>query len=401
MSLSSRGRRWRRPTIVALAAWAVVVGLAGCTGGDTPAEGADPTTTPSSYPEVTLADVDAQVLERVSDLSLEGATLLVEADGARVHEMTLGAVLPVSTVPLGETGWWLAAATVMSLVEDGTVSLDAPVGDALPWMTGGSAAITVRQLLSHTSGLPRGVDCDDAEACDRAIAAAALVDDPGSTFAVSPAGFHVAARIAETATGRPWAEIVDERVLRPLAMSSTAVRTPPADADDPTASPPAIDVAPGLLAADGATTAEDLGRFLAMVLARGATPTGRVLAASSLEEMERDQSPRLDTSDEPWVAATGIPTYGLGVWRDRPRGDGSGLASMVSGPNQVGVYPYVDHARGVWAVLTVVDVREDPLDAVEASALTAMFLPPAVQRATAPPTPTTTTTTTATVPAPG
>jgi CubicO group peptidase (beta-lactamase class C family) len=366
------------------------VSLSGCNGGDQPAEGSERTTTSAGYPEVTLADVDAGVLERVSELSLEGATLLVEADGARLHEMTMGAVLPVSSVPLGETGWWLGAATVMSLVEEGAVSLDAPVGEVLAWMTGPSRAITLRQLLSHTSGLPRDVDCDDAAECDRAIAGAALLGDPGSTFAVSAANYHVAARVAEAAAGRPWSSLVDERLLEPLAMASTTVRTPPAGPDDPAGSSPSIDVAPGLLAADGTTTAEDLGRFLSMVLARGSTPAGQVLVAASLEEMERDQSPRLDTSDEPWVAATGVPTYGLGVWRDRPRGDGSGLASMVSGPNQVGVYPYVDHARAVWAVLVVVDIREDPLDAVEASALTAMFLPPAVQRARATTSPDTT-----------
>ena len=39
----------------------------------------------------------------------------VEADGTRLHETTVGAVLPVSSVPLGETGWWLAAATVTML----------------------------------------------------------------------------------------------------------------------------------------------------------------------------------------------------------------------------------------------------------------------------------------------
>jgi hypothetical protein len=391
MSISSCGRRWHRPTIVALAAWALVVALSGCRGGGEPAEDADRTGTPATYPDVTLADVDAQVLARVGDLSLEGATLLVEAGGARLHQTTVGAVLPVSSVPLGETGWWLAAATMMSLVEQGVVSLDAPVGDVLPWLSGPVRDATVRELLSHTSGLPRVIDCDDAGACDEAISEAELLDEPGSTFAVSAANYHLAARVAEAATGRSWADLVDERILEPLAMTSTTVRTPPAGSGDTTGTPPSTDVAPGLLAADGTTTAEDLGRFLAMVLARGAAPTGTVLTASSLEEMERDQSPALDTSDEPWVSATGVPTYGLGVWRDRPRGDDSGLASMVSGPNQVGVYPYVDHGRDVWAVLVLVDVREEPLDAVEASALTAVFLPPAVARAVAPPLPGTTT----------
>jgi D-alanyl-D-alanine-carboxypeptidase/D-alanyl-D-alanine-endopeptidase len=381
MSPSSRGRPWRRPTIVALAGCLVVGALAGCTDGGR--DGDDAAPTPGTYPDVSLDDIDDQVLDRVVDLSLEGATLLVDVGGDRLHETTVGAVVPVSSVPLAETGWWIAAATLMSLAEDGLVGLDAPVADHLSWMVDDKAAITLRQLLSHTSGLPRGVDCETVAECDVAIGRADLDDDPGTAFAVSPAGFHVAARLAEVVTGRSWADVAAERILVPSGMAATSFRAPPRSEDDPAALPPSIDVAPGLLAADGTTTAEDLGRFLAMVRARGVAPGGgQVLDASSLEEMERDQSPALDTSDEPWVAATGVPTYGLGVWRNRPRGDESGLASMVSAPNQLGVFPYVDHRDDVWAVLVVVDVRAEPLDAVTDSSRTgAVLLPAAARRA--------------------
>ena len=135
---------------------------------------------------------------------------------------------------------------------------------------------------------------------------------------------------------------------------------------------------PGLLAADGTTTGDDLGRFLRMILARGATPDGQLIDVSSVEEMERDQTPNLDTSGEAWVAATGIPTYGLGVWRDRLRGDGTALASMVSAPNRFGVYPLVDRTRNAWAVLAVDDDPLAPFQAVRDSAAVAQLMAAAI-----------------------
>ena len=99
---------------------------------------------------------------------------------------------------------------LLSLVDDGTLSLDEPIGPTLPWLTGPAGAITLRQLLSHTSGLPASVECAEPTpaACDAAIAVAPLIDVPGEGFHVTDLDAHVAARLAETAAGRPWPDAV-------------------------------------------------------------------------------------------------------------------------------------------------------------------------------------------------
>ena len=71
-----------------------------------------------------------------------------------------------------------------------------------------------------------------------------------------------------------------------------------------------------------------------------------------------DQTVRLDTHTEAWVAETGVPTYGLGVWRDRLRGDD--VASVVSAPNRYGLYPFVDVSRSAWGIVVVDDRVEPP-----------------------------------------
>ena len=361
----------------------VTLGLvvAGCTGGDDPTATADPDGATvgvdagpnGTYPAVPLSVLDQRLQDRVDVAGLDGATLLVEQDLSRLHTFTTGTVTPTSPLPLAETGTWLTAATMMTLVDDGLVALDEPVGAVLALMgDGAKARVTLRQLLSQTSGLPPTVDCGDPVSCDAAIAATPLVAEPGSTFAISPVGYHVAARLAEAVTGRPWSMLVAERLLDPVAMTSTRFTEPTAA---PTAEPTGVT---GLLAADGVTTADDLGRFLTMILARGEIPDGRVLEAASVEEMERDQTPGLDTSSEPWVAATGIPTYGLGVWRDRLRGDGTRLASMVSAPNRFGLYPLIDRTRNAWAVVAVDDDPVAPFQAVRDSASVAQLMAVAI-----------------------
>ena len=312
-----------------------------------------------SLPPVTYAELDQRLADHVRAAGLTGAALVIQPDTGARHTFTTGSIGLDTTVALDETSTWLTAAVLLTFVDRGQLSLDAPIGRWLPWMTGDHGAITLRQLLANTSGLPPSVDCgaavgarpaDRAAAtgCDEAIAAAPLLDPPGRAFHVSPVGFHVAARLAEAVADRPWDQVAHDRVLDPLGMRTTFA---PASEEG------------GLLAAGGTTTANDLGRFLAMVLGDGTAPDGtRVLSADAVRTMEQDQTVGLDTHGEPWVSATGVPTYGLGVWRDRLQGPGP--AAVVSAPTRHGLYPFVDNPQRAWGVVVIQDRQEALGDAV-------------------------------------
>jgi len=378
--------RARRLTRAALAGTALtlVAALAGCTGstsatapmtGDSFPGAADPDTT---YPSVPFSRVDDLLSRRVTSAGLEGAVLLVNQDGSTLHRAELGTVTADTVLPIGEAGRWLTAATVLSLVDAGLLGLDDPAGRYLPQLAPAQHDITVRQLLAHTSGLPDTVDCTAAPAgpavpigaeagtpCDDAVSRATLTSRPGEEFRVSDAGYHVLARLAETIDGRAWPDVFRARIAEPLGLTTTRF-TSPTGAEPGTT----------LLGSDAESSANDYGRFLAMILAGGSVDGTRVLSTASVDAMERDQTVRLDTHDEPWVGYTGVPTFGLGVWRDRLRGDDT--AAMVSSPGRFGFYPWSDGPRGAWGVLALVDPTLPPGEPVRASAtLVQGLIPPA------------------------
>ncbi len=320
-------------------------------------------TTEGTFPAVTFQLVNDRFQARLSDAGLADGLLIVDSsrDGREETQMFgQGATTGATTVPMAETSMLPTTVVLLSLVDDGTLSLDEPIGPTLPWLDGPAGAITLRQLLSHTSGLPASVGCAEPtpSACDAAIAAAPLIEAPGEGFHVTDLDAHVAARLAETATGTPWPELFAERVTAPAGMSVTTYAGPSTTG--------------GLVAVDGTTSPDDLGRLLTVVRDGGLSTTGaRVLSEESVRQMLLDQTVRLDTHTEAWVAETGVPTYGLGVWRDRLRGDD--VASVVSAPNRYGLYPFVDVGRSAWGIVVVDDRVSPRASTVSSSAVIAQL----------------------------
>lgn len=155
--------------------------------------------------------------------------------GQPVSDATLFALASV-TKPV-------AAATVVSQVDSGEIQLDAPVQSVLPdFMSGADGAfekfrnaVTVRQLLSHTSGLPedltrrtfRGSDLPTLRELTDAMLGLALEYEPGTQLVYSNAGFGTLARIAETIAGQDFWELTWQTVLDPLGLRNTIDRPGP------------------------------------------------------------------------------------------------------------------------------------------------------------------------------
>lgn len=99
------------------------------------------------------------------------------------------------------------ATVLMRLVEDGLVALDAPIAEHLPsFRSSERRRVTLRHLLSHTSGLPAllrlWTDHPDRASRRHAVLGAALERPPGTSFVYSDVGFLVAGFLAEKVTGR-------------------------------------------------------------------------------------------------------------------------------------------------------------------------------------------------------
>ena len=139
----------------------------------------------------------------------------------------LGAQIPVTPDTLFEIGSIsksFTAFALMQLVEDGKLDLHAPVTHCLPWFQVRSEhkPITLHHLLSHTAGVINGMDFSAEGKYEvyelRETEATAT---PGTFFHYSNVGYKTLGLVLEELLGRPYAEIIQERILDPLEMTVT------------------------------------------------------------------------------------------------------------------------------------------------------------------------------------
>jgi CubicO group peptidase (beta-lactamase class C family) len=120
---------------------------------------------------------------------------------------------------------------LLYLADRGEVDLDRPAHDYLPEFAGaGQERVTVRQLLTHTSGLPAERKYYQRLRAPAEVRAAALTEPlvaaPGTTFCYSDIGFIVLGELAAAVAGRGLDELAQQEVFGPLGMTSARFRPP-------------------------------------------------------------------------------------------------------------------------------------------------------------------------------
>ncbi len=135
------------------------------------------------------------------------------------------------------------ATSVMQLWEQGVVDLDAPVKKYVPYFQlrdPRAAAITVRQMLTHTSGMP---DVDDygwnkpeyddgaLERYVRSLSNRKLLSDPGTKFAYSNMAYEVLGDLVAKVSGQSVENYIDAHILKPLEMNSSTLLFPKSSPD--------------------------------------------------------------------------------------------------------------------------------------------------------------------------
>ncbi|HYH83527.1 MAG TPA: serine hydrolase domain-containing protein [Longimicrobium sp.] len=298
-----------------------------------------------------------------------GAALAIGRGGKVVLEEGLGTVgRGPDAVPVDpdRTVYDLASLTkvvgtttaVMLLVEDGKLRLDEPVAAYLPEFSGGGRErVTIRHLLTHTSGLPDGVDVPNglsAEQALRFILATPLRASPGMRPSYSDLSMVILYAAAERAAGEPLYRLLDRRVFGPLAMRSTTYypgegcgRCAPTSRDMGAAfrgrvHDPIARRMGGIAGNAGLfSSVHDVARFAAMLANGGELDGVRVLQSSTIRSFTRRQP--------------GTGTRALG-W-DTPGSPGSsmfgGRVSMNSfgHTGYTGTSIWIDPELGTWVVL--------------------------------------------------
>ncbi len=195
----------------------------------------------SAWAEDPTASIDAFVAEALPASGAPGIAYAV-VDQGRVVAGAHGEILSGSGVPLrpdtpfpvGSLTKGITAVAVMQLVERGAIGLDDPISQHLEdFADGPGAAITVRQLLSHTSGYStlQGNDRQDEggggpDALAREVARIARwtpAHEPGTRWDYSNANYRVLGGLIEAVGEREYAAYVEEHVLAPIGMTDSFV----------------------------------------------------------------------------------------------------------------------------------------------------------------------------------
>ena len=294
--------------------------------------GSASTGTPAAFGEV-----DALLAQSLP--AWGGGVLRLEQDDAVIFERAYGGYTTADAVPIGSATKLLSTLVILTLVKDGLLQLDTPAGTLLPGWPKDKAGITLRMLLAQTSGLPARSDCLESRsatlaACAQEIARTPLRAPPGKAFIDGGAGFQVAGRMAELASGQPWALLMQTRLMDPLGFRSTGFgRT-----DNPR------------IAGGAQANAVEYARALRQLLP-GASPD--LIGSSLRDAVVADQSGGAPLQQSAFGLAPGREALraGFGVYRDRVGTDGRALEVVSQGV--FGFTGWVDTERRLVGVLVV------------------------------------------------
>src|SRR6266508_526617 len=176
--------------------------------------------------------------QELQDSRTPGAAIaLIDGDrvvfsgGVGVADIDSGEpVKPDMLFRLGSTTKMFTAPALVTLAEEGKLSLDAPIGATIADLDPAIARVTANQLISHTAGLRDeapmfGRQDDDALGSGiRAMKAAAFFTEPAAIYSYSNPGFWIAGFLVERIVGKPYADAMQERLFAPLGMSRSTFR---------------------------------------------------------------------------------------------------------------------------------------------------------------------------------
>ena len=342
-----------------------------------------PTATPEAVgmSSVKLQAMKAALQTEIDQGKFPGVIVMIARNGKLVFSETLGQLDKTAGKPLTKDAIFriysmskpLASVAAMMLAEDGKLQLTDPISKFLPEFTkmgvsiaqtdaAGSVtytvvpatkAITVQDLLRHTSGLAYGeltrnpvirqayidagvyqiggTDYDHRKVTPAqqvtGMAKAPLSTQPGSTWEYSMSS-DILGRVVEAASGKPLAVFLDERLFKPLKMVDTGFKIPQNDLSR-MAQPLVIDPATGLPnklldvtiepgnASGGAgavSTAADYLRFAVMMQRGGELDGRRVLSPTTVSLMTSDHlGSRPAATLSPGELLMGVPGYTFGL----------------------------------------------------------------------------------------
>jgi len=258
---------------------------------------------------------------------------MVYHDGKLAFKKEAGDLKTNTQIPIAGSSKWLTTALVMTFVDQGKLNLDDKVSSYLPiFATYGKAYITIRQCLSHLTGIQAPVGVGNLlqktkfntleEEVNAFASKREIQDNPGVAFRYSNIGLNIAARVLEVISKKQFDQLMAERIFRPLNMRNSSFY-----------SNKAVNPSDGAVA-----TAADYMNFLNMLLNKGMFNNRRILSEKAIEEMEK---PEMNLNMVQYAPPIGTGyVYALGAWIINS--NEQGLATALAAPGSNGCYPWID-----------------------------------------------------------
>lgn len=303
-----------------------------------------------------LSAVTQAFTNTLTQAGIANGSLLVLKNGQKLHELYSGNYQPNTLRLLASATKWLSAVVIMSLVDDGLMNLDDPVSLYFPqYYTGQKGTITIRQMFSHTSGLPGThedwvLTTDDISLQQAAqfIATNNLIAAPGAVFCYGGLSMHLAGACAEVASGQTWSNLVEARLKQPLGLTATTFGNTP----NPR------------IAGGASSTLYEYATVLQMLLQHGDWGTNQVLSSNAVHVMLQDQTAGAQILCSPYIQyGLGVTRYGIGAWLEEVS-PGDSVYQIGSG-GAFGFAPWIDLNRNVAGVFMVLNLMENVFDGVQ------------------------------------
>jgi uncharacterized protein YbbC (DUF1343 family)/CubicO group peptidase (beta-lactamase class C family) len=267
------------------------------------------------------AALDVSTEQAIKDGLIPGAVIVIGHDGKIVHRKAYGsrAIVPSREAATVDTIYDVASLTkviattpaIMKLFEQGKIRPDDPVTSYLPEFQGGKSAITVRDLMTHFSGLRPDLDLDPPWSGYDTGIRRALSDKPAGTrgekFVYSDINFELLGEIVRRLSGEPLDQFAREQIFEPLGMKDTtfrpaaalSARIAPTEIDAATGKPfrgvvhdPTARFMGGVAGHAGLfSTADDLARYAEMMIGMGSRGGVKIFAPLTVSTFTSRASP--------------------------------------------------------------------------------------------------------------
>ncbi len=356
--------------------------------------------------EAKLAGVGAAMQQMIDRQEIAGAVTMVLAKDRVLHFETTGFADIATKRPMtGETLFWIASMTkpvtgaaIMILQDEGKLNVDDPVAKHVPEFaalktpSGKPANLTIKQILTHTSGLgePSGDAARNAKTLTDLVpiwVATPMQYEPGERWKYTQSGINVAGRIVEVISGMTFDAFLQKRIFDPLGMKATTFY-PTAQQIPQIATPytknretGAFEVGPQRfnlatrerppLGNSGLyTSARDYARFCQLLLNRGTLDGKRILSEGAVKILSSVHTGELPTGffqDE--ARGKHGAKYGWGIGTAVQRAPHEGVAMVSPGTfghgGAWGTQAWVDPVKGVAYLLMVQRTNFPNADASE------------------------------------